>query len=186
MTLEQMASMIAPEAPGCPLATIRDQLRWAQRELCTEGNAWVVRGETVVVAARTPYAEIEAPIGAEAIRILRLLDGQRQLVPGEHYHQTGPNSVAFTRLPSAAALIGDLACRPQFGLDMPSELLSHWAEALMDGARSRLFMLPQPWRDPALADRYGLAFLSAQSDARQLANIGMQAGSVRMQIRRFI
>lgn len=186
MSTNDLAETLSIEVPGCPLATIRDMLRWAQRELCTEGNAWIVRGEPVVVAADTDYAELEVPVGAEALRIMGLLSGWRRLRPGSDYYQTGPNAVSFRSRPGQSTLYGELACRPLPGADMPEELITRWGEPLMDGARYRLLMLPKPWRDPQLAEFHRRKFMDAQADARSLAIDGLQHGSIRMHARRVV
>jgi len=187
MTLNDLVDSLIIEVPGCPLPTIRDMLRWAQRELCAEGNAWIVSDGPVVVGANTPFAEVDVPSGAETLRIIRLLQDGRALKPGLDYRQTGSNGVEFLRaVPPSNTLLGAIACRPAYGRDMPAELLSRWAEALLDGARSRLLALPQPWRDAQLAEHSRRRFLDHQAAARALAADGHQSGSVRMQARRFI
>lgn len=187
MNINDLVDSLLVEVPGCPSATVRDQLRWAQRELCSEGSAWLSRESPVVAGADTDLAEVEAPPRAEALRIVSLHDGRNTLRPGRDYEQTGSNEVLFLRgRPSSAELSGVLACRPAYGQDMPAELIARWAEALMDGARYRILLLPQPWRDPALAEYYRNRFLDAQCNARQLASAGYQSGSVRMGARRLI
>jgi hypothetical protein len=186
ITTAEMAETLSIELPSCPLATIRDMIRWAQRELCSEGNAWISRGEPVVAAADTDYAELEIPVGAEAIRIISLNSDGRVLRPGIDYTQTGPNSIVFLSRPTSAMVYGELACRPSAGLDMPPEILTRWSEALMDGARYRLFMLPQSWREPNLAEFFRRKFMDSQADCRSISRSGYQAGSVKMQFPRFI
>jgi len=186
MKLSDLTDMLAMDVPGCPSATLRDALRWAQRELCNEGNVWIVSDEPVVSGAGTDEAELEVPAGAEAIRIIQLLLNGRALIPGRDYQQTGANAIQFLRnAPHTDDLMGALACRPAYGQDMPVALLGRWAEALLDGARSRLLVQPKPWRDLALADFHRRKFIDAQADARALARDGFQAGSVRMRAPRF-
>jgi hypothetical protein len=187
MNIADLTESLAIEVPGCPSSTIRDMLRWAQRELCNEGNAWLVSDGPVVVGANTPFAEVDVPSGAETLRITKLFQNGRELKPGLDYLQTGSGGVKFLRsLPESVTLLGEIVCRPAYGKDMPAELLSRWAEALMDGARSRLMLLPQPWQDKSLAEHYRRKFLDAQSHARSLAASGYQSGSIRMKTRNTI
>lgn len=185
MTLQELVESLIIEVPGCPLPTIRDMLRWAQRELCTEADVWIFSDGPVVVGANTPNAEVEVPSGAETLRIINLVEGGKLLKAGIDYRQTGSNGVEFLRKPASNILLGTIACRPAHGQDMPDELISRWSEALMNGARYRLLLLPQPWRDPALSEFYRLKFLDVQSDARQLARDGHQSGSIRVRTPRF-
>lgn len=187
MTIKQLVESLIIEVPGCPLPTIRDMLRWAQRELCSEGNVWIVNDGPAVVAANTSYAEVEAPQGAEALRVMRLFQDGRELKPGLEFRQAGTGIVEFLGSPpKASVLTGSVSCRPAYGEDMPGALVSRWAETIMDGARYRLLNLPQPWRDTERAEFHRRLFLDAQSNARQLAVDGMQHGSIRMNVRRFV
>lgn len=186
MKIADLCQLLQPEFPGCPLATLRDQLRWAQRELCAEGNAWVHTDSPVVVGARSDEPEIEAAPGAEILRIFRLKDGVRELRAGIDYWQPTAATVAFHVSPAADELDGGIVCRPALGRDMPAALLARWSEAVLHGARYQLFLMPQPWRDPAMAEFYSMKFLSAQAEARHLATAGHQRGSLQMQVPRFV
>lgn len=186
MNINELTDSLVIEVPGCPLPTIRDMIRWAQRELCTQASIWIEKDGPVVTGANTPFAEVDEPSGAEALRIVRLFDSGRELMPGKDYIQRGNNGVEFLGFkPSGITLLGEIACRPAYGRDMPSELLSRWAEALLDGARSRLLIMPQPWQNPELSEHYRRKFIDAQSYARSLAASGYQTGSVRMKAPRF-
>lgn len=187
MTVDDLVQSLAIEVPGCPTPTIRDMLRWAQRELCDKGNVWLSSDGPVVVAANTPFAEVELPLNAEAIRITKLVDDGRTLTPGEDYVQSGSNGIHFLKLkPESVTMMGEVACMPSYGKDMPASLMSRWSEAIMDGARSRLLILPQAWQNPTLSEHYRRSFMDAQSSARSLASSGHQYGSVRMNVRGFI
>lgn len=187
MTVDDLVQSLAIEVPGCPTPTIRDMLRWAQRELCDKGNVWLSSDGPVVVAANTPFAEVELPLNAEAIRITKLVDGGRTLTPGEDYVQSGSNGIHFLKLkPESVTMMGEVACMPSYGKDMPASLMSRWSEAIMDGARSRLLILPQAWQNPTLSEHYRRSFMDAQAHARSLASSGHQYGSVRMNVRGFI
>lgn len=187
MNISQLTESLIIEVPGCPPPTIKDMLRWAQRELCREGSVWLVSDGPVVVAANTAFAEIEVPSNAEALRITRLMNGHRKLVPSKDYIQSGSNGIQFIGArPEVSTLTGEVACMPAYGQDMPEALISQWSEVLMDGARSRLLLLPQPWQDKQLSEHYRRKFQDAQSSARSLASSGHQYGSVRMNVRGFI
>lgn len=186
MTITDLIEQLQPDVPGCPSATLRDMLRWAQRMLCTEGTAWVHREGPVVVGAKTDSPEIETPPGAEVLRIFTLLDAGRELIPGADYWQPTAATIEFMREPSADELDGSLVCRPAAGRDMPADLLSRWDQALIHGAKSRLFALPQPWRDMALSEYHSQYFQNAQVESKHLASAGHQQGSLRMQVPPFI
>lgn len=184
MTINDLVESLIIEVPECPLPTIRDMIRWAQRELCSEGNVWVVSDGPVVVGANTPFAEVEAPLGAEILRIISLADGDRALVPGADFKQLGGGGVHFMRSPPESAMLtGSVSCMPTYGKDLPASIMSRWSEAIMDGARSRLLILPQPWQNPVLSEHYRRKFLDALAYAGDLASTGHQYGSIRMKVR---
>lgn len=187
MTVDDLVQSLAIEVPGCPTPTIREMLRWAQRELCDKGNVWLSSDGPVVVAANTPFAEVELPLNAEAIRITKLVDNGRALTPGEDYVQSGSNGIHFLKLkPESVTMMGEVACMPSYGKDMPASLMSRWSEAIMDGARSRLLILPQAWQNPTLSEHYRRSFMDAQAHARSLSIDGYQRGSIRMKVRGII
>lgn len=186
MTINDLIDSLVVDVPGCPRATLRDMLRWSQRALCTEGTAWVYSDGPVVVGALTDVPEIEVPPGAEVLRIFTLKDAGSELIPGTDYWQPTAITVAFRRAPSADELEGSLVCRPVAGRDMPVDLLSRWDQALIHGAKSRLFAMPQLWRDLSLSEYHNHHFLAAQGEAKHLASAGHQQGSLRMQVPRFV
>lgn len=187
MTLEELTQSVMMDAPEAPIMTVRDMLRWAMRELAREGNAWVVSDEPVIVAADTPYAELEAPPDTEPVRILSVEMDGRPIRPGSDYRQASPTRIELRRQPDANTLRGRLAVAPTSSApDLPEELLSQHAETLKHGARYRLLLLPQPWRDAELAALHQRYWLAGINDAKRLASYGFQAGGARVRTRRFI
>jgi len=187
MTLDDLIDDVALDVPDAPRASIRDTLRWAQRELAREGNAWVVSDEPVIVAADTAYAELEPPVDAEPVRILSVEVDGRAIHPGSDYRQVSPTRIELRRTPDASTLRGRLAVAPTSDApDLPLELLSQHAETLKHGARYRLLMLPQAWRNPEIAMLHQRYWLAGISDAKRLASYGFQAGGARVRTRRFI
>lgn len=185
MTLDDLVDDVALEVPDAPLATIRDMLRWAARELCTEADVWVVTDEPVVVAADTDYPQVMASQG-EPLRIVSLMLGGCEVVQGSAFDQPTPTTIVFHRKPETSLIYGRLACRPYRGDMPPSEVMNRWAEAITDGARWRLLLLPQPWRNPDLATYYQQRFLAAIADARQHSRLGHARGGARVKARPYI
>lgn len=186
MTLDELIDDVALEVPDAPRATIGDMLRWAARRLCTEADVWVERDIPVVVAANTDYAQLASPGDGEALRVVSLTVGSRDLKSGRDYEQISPTEVRFTRTPDDDVIHGAVACRPLPGRMMPSELLSYWHEALAHGARYRLFLLPHAWRDADLAQLHQRHFNAHIAQARQRAALGYARGGRRVRMRRFV
>ncbi|WP_163557583.1 hypothetical protein [Halomonas sp. NO4] len=186
-TLDELVDNVVMEVPDAPLMTIRDMLRWAGRRLCTEADVWVERDGPIVAGADTDYPEVIVPAGAEALRIRELkTDDDFTYELGVHFTQPTPSTVAFEIDPSDSLLYGELAVRPQPGKTPPESVMERYYEALCDGARSRLFLLPQPWQNADLATLYQRRFQAAITEAKQHAQLGHARGTRRVKARRFI
>jgi hypothetical protein len=183
--MDDLVQAVVQDVPEAPLMTVRDMLAWAQGRLCREGNAWVVIDEPVVVASDTPYAEMEAPSGAVAVRLLQVMLDGRALTPGIDYHQVTPTRVEFNDMPDQSLLYGRMAVAPMPGESMPDELLQEYAETLRHGALSRLLLLPQPWRDAEKSMYHEKLWRAGVNDAKRLNVYGYQPGA-RVRKRRFI
>jgi len=185
MTLNELVNQVVQDVPEAPLLTIRETLARMARELCTEADAWVQRGEPVVVAANTDYPQVVASQG-EPLRIVSLTLHGRERMQGDGFRQPAPTVIEFDRRPEGSLLYGQLACRPAPGDMPPEEVVSRWGEVIADGARWRLLLLPQPWRNAELASYYQQRFLAGVADARQHARLGHARGGARVKARRFI
>lgn len=185
MTITELVNQVVQDVPEAPLLTIREMLSRMARELCTEADAWVQEGEPVVVAANTIYPQVVASRG-EPLRIVSLALEGRERVQGDGFRQPAPTVIEFDRTPEASMLYGRLACRPTHGDMPPEEVVSRWGEVIADGARWRLLLLPQPWRNAELASYYQQRFLAGVADARQHSRLGHARGGARVKARRFI
>jgi hypothetical protein len=183
--MQQLIQQVVQDVPEAPLLTIREMLNRMARELCTEADAWVQRNQPVVVAANTSYPQIMASQG-EPLRIISLVIDGRECVQGEGFRQLTPTEVSFDRQPSESLLYGALACRPEIGDSVPDEVLNRWGDVIADGARWRILLLPQPWRDAELASYYQQRYLAGVADARQHSRLGHARGGARVNMRRFI
>ncbi|MDP4546486.1 hypothetical protein [Marinobacter sp. MDS2] len=185
MTQDELIDQVLLDIPGAPRATVRDQLKRMARELCQAADAWVHRGY-VVVAARSHYPQLIVPEGAEPLRIRSLKAGDRVLRLGADYRQPEPGRVEMLRQPDRDSLTGELACRPTTTEPLPESLLNDWADPIGNGARWRLLMMPQPWKDPALAAHYHTQYRAGVHDAKQAATLGHARGGARVRPRPFI
>lgn len=184
--MERLVQSVVQDAPQAPMMTVRDILAWAVVRMCDDGNAWVIDDEPVVVAADTPYAELEAPAGAEPIRILQVVANEAELLPGIDYRQVSPSRIQLIKKVSVSTLSGRLAVMPGPGRQMPDELLQKHAETLRYGALSRLLLMPQPWRNTEMAMYYQKLWVAGVNDAYRLSVYGHQAGGASVRPRRFM
>lgn len=186
MIFDEIAHRVSLEVPGAPSMTVKDMILWAMADLCDQGNAWVYEGGPVVVAADTDYAELEAPEGAEPVRVLQVLSDGKPLRPGDHYRQTGPRSIQILTPIKQKSLSGRLAVKPEPGGKIPDAVTSAYSDTLRHGALHKLFMLPQRWQDSERAIYHRRLWQAGVTQAMQRSAYGYQAGGARIRPRRFI
>jgi hypothetical protein len=185
MTLDELVNQVILDVPEAPIMTIREQIKRMARELCQEADAWVVEG-IVVVAAKSGYPQVLTPENGEVLRISALKDTDRPLKANFDFEQKRPDQITMLRDTKSDTLTGRLACRPAVGADLPDALLNDHADAIADGARWRLLLMPQPWRNPEMATYYQTQYRSGTTDAKRLASFGHARGGVRVKARQFI
>lgn len=183
--ITRLAEDLLIDVPGCPMATIRDALEYAQRELCTNGLAWVVDDEFVVVGAGSPQPEVDTPRSAEVITVMKLVMGGRHLKGGVDYKVTASGKVNLRVSPTEQLLRGEMQCRPAPGQSMPPELVARWSQDLKHGALYRLLQMPMPWGNPQKSEYHRIKFFESQGRANALYWEGHQAGSIKMRVPRF-
>lgn len=186
MTLEELTQAVLIEAPEAPIMTVRDMVRWAMRELCAQGNAWVVDDAPATAVGNDREVELGAPDNALPVRVLGIESGGRALRAGDEYAQLSPTRVRLRAQHSISDLRARLAVEPKPGEPMPDELARAHSQTLKHGALARLLLLPQPWRDADKALHHEQRWQAGISDAMRLAAYGHQAGGARVRPRRFV
>ncbi|NVZ22640.1 hypothetical protein HX794_23630 [Pseudomonas costantinii] len=180
MNVTQLVDQILPDVPGAVIASIRDGVAWALRELCTEAPVWKVSVDLV----EGEQSLVVGP-GLEAIRLQGLFQGGRPAFC--HVFQPTPVTAIVTHAPPG--LTGDVVVRPTFGSTEavpPEWLLDRHCEALTLGALSWLRKMPnKPWSDMQRAMLDQVGFYALCTNARSEALAGNQYGSTRMRVPRF-
>jgi len=186
MNLEDLVNNVILDVPDCPLMTIRQEIMRSSRKFCTDADAWVERDKVCVAMVTTKTGAITPPSYGEPIRLNSLtLDGDK-VRQGRVWKQVDPGTVEFTHTPSETILKGDLVMRPHPNKMPPEEIIERWSEAFEDGARGRLLLMPQPWRDSAMAEFYLRRREEACSEAKQASRLGHGQGRTRVTQRRFM
>lgn len=184
MTQDELIDQIQLDIPDAPRATVADQIKRMARDLCNGADAWVQSG-IIVVAAKSGYPQL-VPVEGEPLRITELKDGDQPLTAGRDYRQPTPSTVEILHKTKKDTLTGKLAMRPRLDEDVSESLLNHWHNTIADGVLWRLFLMPQPWRNPELASYYQTQWQSGITDAKRHATHGYQRGGARVKMRRFL
>ncbi|EIY2512142.1 hypothetical protein ACUHOO_000783 [Pseudomonas aeruginosa] len=175
MNLQQLADRIIPDVPGAVLASVRDAIGWALRDLCIDAGVWTV-DVPVVVGEQV----LTVPSGALPVRVLHIrTDGAParcemfQPTPERLVVRSGPDAMTATVVVQPELPIVESA--------LPGWLLDLHFECLQTGARYYLRRMPsKPWTDMDLALMDQRAFHGLCTNARSLTWAGHQAGSIRM------
>lgn len=186
MDINSLVDKVILDVPDCPIMTIRDQIRWAARDLCTRADVWVERDQPVVAMISALEGEVMPTTYAEPLRLVSLKIGERVTVQGPEWTQTSPTTVSFSREIKDSMLYGDLAVRPLRDKMPPDAILDRWGEAIEDGARYRLLLMPQPWRNAEMAQYYMRRYEDSVSEAKSSSRLGHARGHNRVKSRRFI
>lgn len=186
MDIEDLVDTVMLDVPDCPLMTIRQAILWAARDFCTQADAWVEKDKHVVAMINPLEGQVISPSYGEPLRLVKLKIDERDTIQGSWWHQPTPETVTFSREIEDHILIGDLAMRPHRGKMPIEEVVTRWGEAFENGARYRLLIMPQAWRDPDMAQHYRSLFNNAVSEAKSAARLGHARGHNRVKPRRFI
>lgn len=184
MTQDELIDQIQLDIPDAPRATVADQIKRMAREFCNEADAWVHDG-IIVVAVKSGYPQI-VPVDGEPLRIIELKDNDRALKGGRDFVQPTPTTVELRCSTTKDTLTGRLAMRPSLADSVPEALLTDWQEAIANGVLWRLFLMPQPWKNPELASYYQRQYRAVITEAKTKARHGHAQGGARVKMRPFI
>lgn len=184
MTQDELIDQILLDVPDAPRATVAEQIKRMARDLCNGADAWVQAG-IIVVAAKSGYPQI-IPVEGEPLRIAELLDNGHKMAPGRDFDQPTPSTIEIHRKTTKDSLTGRLAMRPRLNEAVPESLLNHLHNTIADGVLWRLFLMPQPWRNPEMASYYQTQWRGGLTDAKRNATHGYQRGGARVKMRHFI
>lgn len=185
MIIDDLTAGLALNVPDAPKATLKDMIKWAAREACTHANAWVSDEQPIIYGADTDYPMIVAPAG-EPLRIVYLVVNGKRVTQGSTFSQDGPSAITFHKKPEESAVSGRLACRPKHGDLPPDDVLSRWGQIILEGAKWRLFLLPQPWASAELAAYHERRFNAGITDIKRNAALGHAQGGARVKPRNFL
>lgn len=186
MKLDQIVDDVLPQLPGALIASVRDAVLAAARELCTEANVWQEETDLYVPAGYTD-AEVDSPsTAAEVLRVVSI----GGLTAGCDYQQPLPYLVQMRSAHSEPRrLKAMVACRPKLkiGLRIPlPSSLERWCSAISYNTLYRMMRTPAAeWSNPELAEHYRQLYIDQLSDARRVSALGHQQGSRRVQQPRF-
>lgn len=196
--VDDIARDIRQLFPKAPDESIRLAIVRAARAFCSQ-TRWYVVAQTATLVANTrsyalggdPLLEVvdvsivqltllpAGPIVALQRSDPRLFDPNLKPSQPQRFAYLPEGTVSFDPIPNAAYPVTmTLAVQPRDGVaEIPDPLLVKWRYAIEDGAAAFLFELPEPWNNPALAERKRLAFVSAINNAKADAARAWQGGS---------
>lgn len=150
-------SLMLPELPGCPRATMRDAAMRAFAMLCEDTRCFKEEIAFEVTADRdydmvSPHNDTVI-IGWETVKV----DGA-EMLPGD-YEATGPNRITFNNDVQGKCRVL-LLLKPLFSAQaVPSDILLRWGDVVAAAAKANLMLMPEtPWSNPPLGQYYQQAY----------------------------
>ncbi len=180
LTFQSLIYEVLPYVPGCPDQSVVTHLRSICIDFFQKTLAWRQKLNPVTALADVTTYTMPLPDSQTALAKLLAywIDGQRahvvQAERGEDLAACNSSAdVAWTTTratfsvspaPDAGQLLVlDVALKPsQASTGVLASLWEHYADALVDGALSRIFAMPnQPWTNPGLAQYHGQLYQDA-------------------------
>jgi hypothetical protein len=202
---------IQPELSNCPNELIRDAIRQAAVELCSRSNVWTGVLDPMPLMANYPVIDLDSPSGAEVNTILRVWMPSGPLCPVDMdalinsrpdwltavgtpsgYLREGQNSLRLYPIPTGndagQPVYVRVSYRPKLKVkELPDFLISEWYDALIAGAKARLFLIPgNPWTNAQIAMEARARFNERIGDAKADELRGSVRRSVSVKPRRFL
>lgn len=177
---------IAYRVDGCPDPTIERAVLDACIEFCELTGVLKRTLDPDVVGAGTTEYELSLPSTEQLTSIISIACGSSVLLPVAEAHadydmlfgasqgaprafiETSPGVIRFYPTPSDNYTVVARVCvKPKRTATLvDSVLFSDWKEAIIDGALSRLYAMPERWADGSRAAFHLKRFFSFASDAR--------------------
>jgi hypothetical protein len=196
--LDDLVVPLRVHAPGASLSLLKQAYREAARKFFQETRAW--RETVSVTSGANPatYTLGPDPANAEAfdaMLVKRNNDTLRKATRSQFKarYATGSTPVAFrvgaadtlflapepaSSIASELAVIA--ALRPtRAAAELDDEVVDHFEEALLDGARWKLLMMPESWGNSSKGEYYRKNFQDAIDRYRGTAADDHQVGVIR-------
>lgn len=200
--LDDFLPYIQPQAPNAPAEMCAHYIRLAAIQLCREAQ----------ILKETVYADLQEGVqdycieieqcDLQVIAVRRVCAGTIPLAAlrdmpcdgeyvGHSYFYEAPSDLLIWPAPSCDIERGlriDVTLVPgQDACELPRVLYDLWAEALGDGAASRLLLVKgSDWYDPQAAGINLKRFMNAKRDAKVRASRNNVSGPIHMRSRRWV
>lgn len=200
--IDDFIPFVQPNLTGCPKTTIRTAIAQTLNAFCFATDVWSFKHDDLLLIEGIADYELDPPKDLSINRVLYAgIDGKEitgsifnppsfKGKPTQFLHESGKN-ITFNRLPDAqywVSLKVSLVPSPAISrtTEIPDHIMTHWAEAIEQGALYRLRIMPgRAWFDGAAASHHLQQYerLKNQAKARALLQSG---GNLRIKQPSFI
>lgn len=200
--IDTLINRLLPHVQGCSEPLARSALLDTARDFCERTDVLRVTQDPTDVLAGIPEVDLDVPAGMTLCRVLKVFfdDGVMDKAPltfvdnpFAYYAsvaglprgrgtpitaymlsdtQIGLSPAPAESLPQAVTVV--MSIKPAMSATaMPQELVEHWTDALVDGARARLYgHTGAVFANPAMQQLCQASYLSAVSRAKSVATKG--------------
>jgi hypothetical protein len=214
-TLDSFLSRLMPHVSGCSDPLARQSLVDTAIDFCDRTNIVRVRQDLSGLTANVREYDLDLPSGTQLARVLRVMVGETKasMVPIEfvespyaYYDTVGTDTVergtprcAYLLSPTTIGLFpppaesAPLSLMVEFSIKplrtattLPDELAADWLDAIVEGAKARLYALPKAdFAMPTAIPMAMAAYANGVSRAQVESRLGRVRGSLSVRPRRF-
>lgn len=205
MKFRDLADMVMPEVPGCPMFQIEKAAREAAIQLFSRADLY--RAEPEVITVTGSDYQLSAPVGAEPCRVMEITHNGQALkkvaseqdiyamldrgTPAKptHYYQRDNDTVIFAPAPDAPYQLRlFLSLKPSStATAIPDGIGKEHRKLLAMGTKAELMLMGnQPWTNPQLGVANKQMFDRGVSNAIRRVTLGNNGAPLTVKKRDFI
>lgn len=186
MNIAEIRQMVLAVAPGVPATIVDMHIRGAARDFFARSQRWRWTTEPIILVQDLNFYGIDLPPFTTLSRILRVNCSEGTLQPEEEMDlraeidrgaKDGMRKYAVTA--EDELIIGpsvpkgginvyvDATLIPSGGIvNYPDNVILPYVSAIVNGALAEIYLMPQGWNNPQMADRYKSLFEQGLNVAR--------------------
>ena len=207
MKLRDIAPLVQPDAPGCPLFEVERAVREAAIELCSKADVFRAEPQDVRLVPKVFEYDLPVPTGAEATRVIdvQMAGISLKKEPSEtaihsmlarmdpskptHFYQRDNEAIILAPAPKEAVTVKlFMALKPTpSATSIPDSWGREYRDLLAKGAKAWLLLMnKQPWSNPQLGALNRQQFERGISGVIRRVNFGFSGAPLFVKKRPFI
>ncbi|MBU3577579.1 hypothetical protein [Polynucleobacter sp. UK-Kesae-W10] len=176
ITAQELLPYVLPDVSDAPDSLVVRQIMFAANDFCIKTGVWDEIQDPVTVIDGVYQYDVDVPKNAQVSTIKNIwlpnreviavtMDKLQELMPnwqtatgsGPAYYNAAQDWTSFRLFPipeqagNVQMTLRAAYAPDQFGNVLPRFLADRWLDEICAGAKSRLMLMPKPWRNDVLA-----------------------------------